>query len=700
MTLRTRSTDRIEDDITKSLIPLTMDEMDENFLYLYDKIVLLDGRVGWISDLEFETLSEADSVALASNKTLFIYKEWTVVPTTLNADIYMAGGALNNSNDVTINGLFKGSDDCFKGLGLIQNLSEARPEWWGIDGVSDQIEINKAIQSVVRGEVLLRGKTYIISDEVSLNKEGVNLKGVGAGNTIIKIMDYAPIKTGTSTITGLPFNATSSAFTVISVTAVGSTVSGLTADGNWTETGGTNSSWLWNANANYGVSFLADNGTLENVECRNITGNGCGVPIGADGCSFINVHSHHNGKKGLHSGKVIGITIIGGHWHHNIHDSGIGVHQGALNLSITGAHIHDNYYGINAGESYDYPNDMVGHVTISNNIIYDNKVANIFVNKLWDEPLQPTATIQNITNANPAVVNSTGHGRTTGQTVKITTSANWGMTQINGASAVILVIDSNNFSLTGIDSTSYSSFSYGSWKYVPTQAEWDATGLDENTIEHNTTISNNILYFSNEPTPNSDPVSNTEQYCIQIYSAKNTIISNNVFRLGGILNYNGINTIISNNIFSCILNEYTTDNLIYARGISITGSHPNHLTVINMKVTNNIFDVKNVTRVIDTEKAVGSIFKDNSYKIVGGAYEIHIRDVDGVNNSLINESHGRIKLVSDTTLIGYNQMILPASSTNYRPIYPTSFQQHFDTTLNKLIVWNGTVWKDGSGTTV
>ena len=38
MGLKTRNTDRSESDITKSIIPLTMDEMDENFLYLYDKI--------------------------------------------------------------------------------------------------------------------------------------------------------------------------------------------------------------------------------------------------------------------------------------------------------------------------------------------------------------------------------------------------------------------------------------------------------------------------------------------------------------------------------------------------------------------------------------------------------------------------------------------------------------------------------------
>lgn len=74
-------------------------------------------------------------------------------------------------------------------------------------------------------------------------------------------------------------------------------------------------------------------------------------------------------------------------------------------------------------------------------------------------------TIAAITKANPAVLTVTGHGFTTGQTVTIngpnTSGTTTGMFEIHGARAVITVIDANSFSLTGVNSTGYSTYSGG-----------------------------------------------------------------------------------------------------------------------------------------------------------------------------------------------------------------------------------------------
>lgn len=71
-----------------------------------------------------------------------------------------------------------------------------------------------------------------------------------------------------------------------------------------------------------------------------------------------------------------------------------------------------------------------------------------------------TYDITNITQANPAVVTSADHGRTTGDTVFIEDNVG-GMTQIHNTEALITVIDDDTFSLDGVDSTGYSAYTSG-----------------------------------------------------------------------------------------------------------------------------------------------------------------------------------------------------------------------------------------------
>lgn len=67
--------------------------------------------------------------------------------------------------------------------------------------------------------------------------------------------------------------------------------------------------------------------------------------------------------------------------------------------------------------------------------------------------------ITNVTQANPAVVTSAGHGMSTGTTTDI--SSVGGMTEVNGNSYRINVLSSSTFELVGVDSTGYGVYTSG-----------------------------------------------------------------------------------------------------------------------------------------------------------------------------------------------------------------------------------------------
>ena len=70
------------------------------------------------------------------------------------------------------------------------------------------------------------------------------------------------------------------------------------------------------------------------------------------------------------------------------------------------------------------------------------------------------STIQNIIQpSNPTIIISDDHGLISGQTVWI--FAVQGMTELNGLSAIVTVIDSATFSLTGIDNTTFGAYTGG-----------------------------------------------------------------------------------------------------------------------------------------------------------------------------------------------------------------------------------------------
>lgn len=70
-----------------------------------------------------------------------------------------------------------------------------------------------------------------------------------------------------------------------------------------------------------------------------------------------------------------------------------------------------------------------------------------------------STNISGITKANPAVVTSTGHGLATG--AKVWISGVSGMTEVNNAEYTVTVVNSSSFSLDGVNSTGYTTYTSG-----------------------------------------------------------------------------------------------------------------------------------------------------------------------------------------------------------------------------------------------
>ena len=101
-------------------------------------------------------------------------------------------------------------------------------------------------------------------------------------------------------------------------------------------------------------------------------------------------------------------------------------------------------------------------VVDSNNFVLlgiDSSSFGNFVSGYWKRSY-PAHSISAITKANPAVVTSPAHGLATGDNILLNIS---GMTQLDRYHGPVTVIDANTFSLDGVNSTSYATFSSGAW---------------------------------------------------------------------------------------------------------------------------------------------------------------------------------------------------------------------------------------------
>ncbi len=69
-------------------------------------------------------------------------------------------------------------------------IREISPEWWGIDGSADDVEINIAIKSLTQGTVLLTKAAYTTSGTINM-KTDVHLKGQSGGSGGGTIITYS-----------------------------------------------------------------------------------------------------------------------------------------------------------------------------------------------------------------------------------------------------------------------------------------------------------------------------------------------------------------------------------------------------------------------------------------------------------------------------------------------------------------------------
>jgi hypothetical protein len=164
---------------------------------------------------------------------------------------------------------------------------------------------------------------------------------------------------------------------VASILAENVTVEGITFDGNRA-----NQSWQWQGSANYGLAVQYGGATIINCTTRNVTGNGTGVPTktGSGRISFINHRSYGNGKKGLHSGAVSGFDVLGGEFHDNENDSGIGLHQGASDVNITAvASFNNGHAGVHVGHSLDAGSSLSHEIAITGLLAGENATADILI---------------------------------------------------------------------------------------------------------------------------------------------------------------------------------------------------------------------------------------------------------------------------------------------------------------------------------
>jgi hypothetical protein len=105
---------------------------------------------------------------------------------------YSGAGTINTSDAISITGSFMPKiGQVFTGAGTVTigagSVPEAWPEWWGVDGTADEVQINLAIASITAtyGVVALGARTYNLADEVVV-PEFVNIVGKGKRATYLK----------------------------------------------------------------------------------------------------------------------------------------------------------------------------------------------------------------------------------------------------------------------------------------------------------------------------------------------------------------------------------------------------------------------------------------------------------------------------------------------------------------------------------
>ena len=495
------------------------------------------------------TLIEAKAAQEAlSPQTLSLFE-------ALLANILEVVGTATSVATTEANGLMSFADKTY-----LNTLWSVHPSVANLLGASSEIIFNAKIAVLPVGGTLYWSGDMTISSQILIDK---SMKLIGSGS--IKIADNASA-------------GTVATMSMLAITGSNVEVRGGLFDGNMA-----NQSWVWSSSANYGIPVSGQHVLIADVEVKGVTGNGVGVTTG----SFVemrNVNSHHNGKKGFHSGDVSDVTIVGGFYHDNVNDSGIGAHQGMSRMRVIGASCYNNgTYGIHVGES------IAGQDSGNNQIIgctcYGNTIIDIFFARMGDTEAE--------------------------------------------------IVEDSTISACHCYST---------------------IGIELDKIKGMNVTGNTLV---------------NSQLKIQ----------------------NGYDILVTGNRISAV----DKTNAIIVNGLLLSGST---LTTGNrVKLVDNDLTLTNVTEGIKVAGHANTVIRNNRFVTSGGTYDIRVYNNE---DTLKIEQPGavRARVNAQTFSTGYTNTGINGGTTVARPTAPTLYQMHFDTTLSKLIVWNGTVWKDGAGTTV
>lgn len=96
------------------------------------------------------------------------------------------GGSIGNTTKFKIDGPFEaGLYQAFTGTGSIvfTTAGTVYPEWWGVDGTADEVQINKAINAAAAGSIIKLSQQMNISAPVVLSaRANLTLEGKGGAN--------------------------------------------------------------------------------------------------------------------------------------------------------------------------------------------------------------------------------------------------------------------------------------------------------------------------------------------------------------------------------------------------------------------------------------------------------------------------------------------------------------------------------------
>jgi hypothetical protein len=135
--------------------------------------------VSSLYDIWFDTLFHADLAARLASKTLIISKQWDIVPTKISSNVrILPSGKLNNSQPVIFFGdVSADSNTHFVGSGEIKGLHVAKPEWWGINGINDNIAWQKAVNSLRENSKVVANGEYVFSNSVQISTSDISIEG-------------------------------------------------------------------------------------------------------------------------------------------------------------------------------------------------------------------------------------------------------------------------------------------------------------------------------------------------------------------------------------------------------------------------------------------------------------------------------------------------------------------------------------------